>query len=58
MSKKKNNIIYRYKFYYQDENDITFLCMGENIDVEVAFSFLADVKKKFFTTYDQKKIQT
>ena len=57
MSKKKY-IIYRYKFYYQDENDITFLCMGENIDVEVAFSYLADVRKKFFATYDQQKIQT
>ena len=32
--------------------------MGENIDVEVAFSYLADVRKKFFATYDQQKIQT
>ena len=58
MSKKKKYIIYRYKFYYHDENDITFLCMGENLDVEVAFSYLADLKKKFFLTFDQKKIQT
>ena len=32
--------------------------MGENLDVEVAFSYLADLKKKFFSTFDQKKIQT
>ena len=29
--------------------------MGENLDVEVAFSYLADLKKKFFSTFDQKK---
>ena len=48
----------RYKFYYQDENDITFLCMGENLNVDVAFSYLADLKKKFFSLYDKQKIQT
>jgi hypothetical protein len=32
--------------------------MGENLDVEVAFSYLGDVKKKFFTTYDNQKIQS
>ena len=55
-SKKNNNNIY--KFYYQDENDITFLCMGENLNVDVAFSYLADIKKKFFSLYDKQKIQT
>ena len=32
--------------------------MGENLDVEVAFSYLADVKKKFFSSYDKQKIQS
>ena len=32
--------------------------MGENLDVEVAFSYLADLKKKFFSTFDRQKIQS
>ena len=32
--------------------------MGENLDVEVAFSYLGDLKKKFVTTYDNQKIQS
>ena len=32
--------------------------MGENLDVDVAFSYLGDVKKKFVTTYDNQKIQS
>jgi len=32
--------------------------MGENLDTDVAFSFLADLKKKFFLSYDNQKIQT
>ena len=32
--------------------------MGEYLDTDVAFSYLADLKKKFFSTFDQKKIQT
>ena len=31
--------------------------MGENLDTDVAFSFLADLKKKFLLTYDNQKIQ-
>ena len=50
-----NIIIHRYKFYYHDENDITYLCMGENLDMEVAFSYLADLKKNFMSSYDLKK---
>ena len=51
-------LIYRYKFYYHDENDITYLCMGEYLETDVAFSFLADLKKKFLATYDNQKIQS
>ena len=32
--------------------------MGENLNVDVAFSYLADIKKKFFSLYDKQKIQT
>ena len=32
--------------------------MGENLDTDVAFSFLADLKKKFLLSYDSQKIQT
>ena len=31
--------------------------MGENLDMEVAFSYLSDVKRKFVSTYDKQKIQ-
>ena len=31
--------------------------MGEYLDTDVAFSYLADLKKKFITTYDHQKIQ-
>ena len=32
--------------------------MGENLNIDVAFSYLADLKKKFFSLYDKQKIQT
>ena len=32
--------------------------MGENLSVDVAFSYLADVKKKFFSSYVKQKIQS
>ena len=31
--------------------------MGEYLDTDVAFSYLADLKKKFLSTYDSQKIQ-
>ena len=31
--------------------------MGEYLDTDVAFSYLADLKKKFFFSYDNQKIQ-
>ena len=45
-----------YKFYYEDENDVTYLCMGENLDTDVAFSYLSDLKRAFLTTYDIKEV--
>ena len=53
---KKNTkceILYdEYKFFSDDEKDITFLCMGKNIETELAFNFISDMKKKFFLTFD------
>jgi len=46
----------RYKFFYEDENDITYLCLGDNLNADIALSFLNDVKKKFLMTYDEKSI--
>ena len=31
--------------------------MGKNIDSDIAFSFIADIKKKFLLTYDNNKIK-
>jgi hypothetical protein len=45
----KCEIIYDdYKFFCEDEKDITFLLMGKNIDTELAFNLISDLKKKFF----------
>ncbi len=57
MSKTINIIFCSYKFFYDDENDLTFLCMGEKLDTEVAFSYLGDLKKKFLTKYDNNTIK-
>ena len=46
-----------YTVLYEDIDDVTFLLIGENIKTEVGFSFLSDVKKKFFANYDTNKIQ-
>ena len=42
----------KYKFHYNYEDDITYLCMSENVNDEVAFSFLKDVRIKFIQMYD------
>jgi len=49
---------FRYKFFYEDENDITFLCMGKNLESDVAFSFISDLKKKFYLTYNKDIIKS
>ena len=48
---------FSYKFFYEDDNDITYLCMGKNIDSDIAFSFIADIKKKFLLSYDNNQIK-
>ena len=46
-----------YTVLYEDIDDVTFILIGENLKTEVGFSFLSDVKKKFFANYDTNKIQ-
>ena len=46
-----------YTVLYEDIDDVTFILIGENLKTEVGFSFLSDVKKKFFANYDTIKIQ-
>ena len=51
--KTKCEIIYdEYKFFSEDEKDITILCMGKNIETELAFNYISDIKKKFFLSFD------
>jgi vesicle-associated membrane protein 7 len=47
-----------YKYYYDDENDITFLCMCENFEAEVAFQYLSELKKIFREKYEERTIRT
>ena len=49
--------IHSYTFYYDDDDDITYLTIAENMKEESAFSFLAEVKKKFLKKYDMKIIK-
>lgn len=46
-----------YTIFYEDVDNITYLLMAENIKVEVAFSFISDVKKKFLSLYEVNGIQ-
>ena len=48
--------IIRYKFHYMNENDLTYLCMTEGGQEELAFAYLAEIKKKFIYNYDYDKI--
>jgi hypothetical protein len=41
-----------YTIFYEDIDDITYLIVAEFIKVEVAFSFISDMKKKFQSQYD------
>jgi hypothetical protein len=57
MRKMKKNSKYtlsydKHKFHYHNDKDITYLMMSDNIEDDVAFSFLSDVRKKFMQTYN------
>lgn len=46
-----------YTFYYDNENDITFLCMGQNLTSEFVFSYLSELKRKFFLSYELQNVK-
>ena len=46
----------KYKFHYINDNDITYLCLSENYDDDIAFAFLKDLKKILLSKYDYEKI--
>ena len=48
---------FSYNFYYEDERDLTYLCICKNLNEDVAFSFLNDLKKSFLKKYDHNIIQ-
>jgi hypothetical protein len=49
----KQMIVYdNHKFYYINENRITYLCLVEGLNDAAAFAFLNDVKKKLIQSYD------
>ena len=49
----KYSIVYdKYKFFYINENKITYLCLADGISPDSAFSFLDELKKKILKTYD------
>ena len=54
--KINNTDNYRYTFHYINDNEITYLCMSEITNEQLAFSFLNDIKKKFIQNYDYDKI--
>jgi hypothetical protein len=46
----------KYKFFYINENKITYLCLTEGISSSTAFSFLEDLKKKILNTYKNEEL--
>lgn len=46
----------KHQIYYEDEHDITYLCLTENVKQESAFSFLSDLKQKFLDKYPMNTI--
>jgi vesicle-associated membrane protein 7 len=47
---------FSYNFFYEDERDLTYLCICKNLNEDVAFSFINDLKKSFLKKYDQNTI--
>ena len=46
----------KHKYYYINENKITYLCLSDGISDEAAFAFLGDLKKKLLQNYEIEKI--
>jgi hypothetical protein len=62
MKTRKKNVKFSipydsYKFYYHNEENLTYLCMTDNnMADETAFAFLLDVRNIFFKFYDPEKL--
>jgi len=41
----------KYKFFYINENKITYMCLCEGVSSDIAFCFLSEIKKKIFKKY-------
>ena len=49
---QKKYISFRYMFHYCVESNITYLCISDDrFDRARAFTFLADIQKRFTNTY-------
>jgi len=46
----------KYKYYYINENKITYLCLCDGMSDESAFAFLGDLKKKLLQDYEIEKL--
>jgi len=46
----------KYKFFYINENKITYLCLTEGVSSHTAFCFLEDLKKKIQKTYENQEL--
>jgi len=46
----------KHKYYYINENKITYLCLSDGISDEAAFSFLNDLKKNLLQNYEIEKV--
>jgi hypothetical protein len=57
ISKTFETNLFRHKFHYFNENNLTFLCMSQDFSEEIPFAFLSDVRRKFIQTYDLDKLE-
>lgn len=55
-SKILYNHTQNYKFYYINENGVTFLCMGQDSEDSTAFSFLNDIKSALYRKFEHSSI--
>lgn len=44
------------KFYYINENEVTFMCMGQDTDDSTSFCLLIDLKAAFYKKYEHSAV--
>lgn len=57
-SKILYNHTQNFKFYYINENGVTFLCMGQDSEDSTAFSLLNDIKSVLYRKYEHSSIMS